>query len=404
MNRKYIIILVGIICTFLLIFGGFKLYQYLRIKFAKIEVVLVDDLTLEFNEERKLSSYIKSMNGNLIQDKIIKSTKLGKEKIKFYFINNQDIKVSYTFDINVVDTTAPLIWLGNKYNVKKGTDIDLTKKILCGDIVDSNPTCIIEGEYNLDEVGNYQLTFKATDKSGNVEEQPFTLNVYEPVENKPTPDTPVEEIRTNFSDVVATYKNENTRIGIDVSKWQKDIDFSKLKEQGVEFIMIRVGGTLGSEGEYFLDTKFEENIKEANKYGIDVGIYFYSYANSTEKAKKDAKWVLKQIKDYKVNLPIAFDWEEWSSFNEYNLSFFDLTSIADAFLDEVEKAGYEGMLYSSKTYLDNIWLPTKHDIWLAHYTDKTTYQGKFKMWQLCDNGKVDGIDTHVDIDILYEKG
>ena len=121
-----------------------------------------------------------------------------------------------------------------------------------------------------------------------------------------------------------------------------------------------------------------------------------------QKAKKDAEWVLKQIKKYDVSLPIAFDWEEWAYFNEYNLSFFGLTSMADSFLKTIENHGYKGMLYSSKAYLDTIWMPLDYDIWLAHYTSKTNYEGKFKFWQLCDNGKVDGIDTDVDIDIMYK--
>jgi len=75
--------------------------------------------------------------------------------------------------------------------------------------------------------------------------------------------------------------------------------------------------------------------------------------------------------------------------------------MAEAFLEEIENAGYKGMLYSSKTYLENIWLETPYDIWLAHYTPKTNYQGNYKMWQLCNNGKIDGIEGNVDIDILY---
>ena len=96
-------------------------------------------------------------------------------------------------------------------------------------------------------------------------------------------------------------------------------------------------------------------------------------------------WVVKQLKKYKVNLPIAFDWEEWAYFNDYNLSFFGLTSMAEAFLDTIKENGYQGMLYSSKTYLENIWFPTSYDIWLAHYTEKTNYQGKYRFWQICDN-------------------
>lgn len=166
--------------------------------------------------------------------------------------------------------------------------------------------------------------------------------------------------------------------------------------------MIRIGRTKGTNKEYFIDKNFIRNIEEANKYNIDTGIYFYSYSNSNESAIKDAKWVLKQIKDYQVTLPIAYDWEEWSSFNNYHLSFFGLTSMAESFLDTIENAGYDGMLYSSKSYLENIWFPTKYDVWVAHYTDSADYTGKYKMWQLCDNGRVDGIEGNVDIDIIYK--
>ena len=165
--------------------------------------------------------------------------------------------------------------------------------------------------------------------------------------------------------------------------------------------MIRVGGTRGRDGEYFVDDYFERNITEANKRNIDVGIYFYSYANSNEKAREEAKWVMEHIKDYNVTLPIAYDWENWSSFNDYNLSFFGLTNMAETFLNTVSDAGYEGLLYSSKNYLERLWFPSKYDTWLAHYVDKTNYKGDYKYWQLCSDGKIDGIKGAVDIDIMY---
>ena len=71
-------------------------------------------------------------------------------------------------------------------------------------------------------------------------------------------------------------------------------------------------------------------------------------------------------------------------------------------METIENAGYKSMLYSSKSYLEYIWLPTKYDIWLAHFTDKTNYKGKYKFWQLCDNGYVDGIIGGVDVDIMYD--
>jgi GH25 family lysozyme M1 (1,4-beta-N-acetylmuramidase) len=76
--------------------------------------------------------------------------------------------------------------------------------------------------------------------------------------------------------------------------------------------------------------------------------------------------------------------------------------MAEVFLSTVEGSGYQGMLYSSKKYLENIWMDTKYDIWLAHYTENTDFEGKYKIWQICDNGKVDGIEGTVDIDILFE--
>ena len=70
-------------------------------------------------------------------------------------------------------------------------------------------------------------------------------------------------------------------------------------------------------------------------------------------------------------------------------------------MNELEKKGYKAMLYSSKNYLEKIWLPTKYPKWLAHYTEKTDYQGKYKFWQLCNDGKISGINGPVDINIMY---
>lgn len=398
-NKKKLIISgillgVGVFVFFIIFF----LVPYLRIKYARIEVTLINDLTIEFAEKKNVSDFITSINGTILNDYEIDSTTLGKKTISFDFKNDDNIKVSYAYDIEVVDKTAPVVWLSGSYTITKGQDIDLAKKILCGDNADSNPNCYVEGEYDYDKVGVYPLVFKAEDQSGNVIEQKFNLNVVEPKKNTNMTQEPTY---TYFSDIVRDYKSEKTRIGIDVSSWQGEIDFDAIKNAGVEFIIIRVGGTRGRDGEYFIDNTFVRNITEANKRNIDVGIYFYSYANSNEKAKEEAKWVIEQLKDYKVNLPIAYDWENWSTFNEYNLSFFGLTNMAETFLDTLSDAGYEGLLYSSKNYLEKLWFPSKYDTWLAHYVNKTNYKGDFKYWQLCNDGKVDGIKGAVDIDILY---
>lgn len=399
MNKKKIIIIISIIVGILLLStGGYFLYRYIRVKTAKVEVKLSEKLEANFADTLRVSSFIESINGKIVDDYVIDTDKLGKKTINFEFVNEDGIKIKYSYVIDVVDKEAPLIWLGKSYNVTKGSEDYLLDKIMCGDNYDNNPKCYIEGEYNLDEVGSYKLVFKAEDSNGNKAEKKFTLNVNE---SKKGGSSNTEKVTTAFSDVVKDYKNDDTQIGIDVSKWQGDIDFSKLKASGVEFVIIRVGSSNGLNGENFVDSKFIQNVKNANAVGIPVGIYFYSYASTIDRAISDAKWIVEQIKDYKVDLPIAFDWENWGSFNKFDVSFFGLTNIAKGFMDTIKDAGYDAMLYSSKTYLENIWLPTSYPVWLAHYTKNTNYTGEYSFWQMCSNGRVDGISGDVDINIRY---
>ena len=167
--------------------------------------------------------------------------------------------------------------------------------------------------------------------------------------------------------------------------------------------MIKLGGTNGIDGDYYIDPKFKENIEGFLEQGIQVGVYFYSYARTIEQARKEAEFVLNEIKDYKVTLPIAFDWENWSSFNKFGISFKTLSDCANEFIKTVEKSGYSGVLYSSKNYLEKIWNTNGNNVWLAHYTDKTDYSGDYMMWQLTSGGVIPGItENTVDVDILYK--
>lgn len=397
-NKKLILIISIVVGIILLSVGGFLLYKYIEIKNAVVKVVLKDNLEADFADTLRVSSFIESINGKIVDDYYLNTDSLGKKKIDFEYINDDGIKIKYNYEINVVDREAPLIWLGKSYNVTRRSEDNLIDKIMCGDNYDNNPECVIEGDYNLDNVGSYNLVFKATDSSGNVSKKKFILNVNEASSKKES--NGVKSV-TEFSDVIKNYKNDNTQIGIDVSKWQGDIDFSKLKSAGVEFVIIRIGSSTGINGENFIDSKFIQNIKNANSVGIPVGVYFYSYANSVDRAISDAKWIIENIKDYKVELPIAFDWENWGSFNTYELSFFGLTNMAKRFMDTVKDAGYDAMLYSSKTYLENIWMSVDYPVWLAHYTKNTNYAGDYSYWQICSNGRVDGINGDVDIDIRY---
>ena len=398
LTKKNIIITICIL-VIIIGLGSYFLINYLRVKNAAIKVTLDDTLETEFLSDVKVSDFISDINGTIVDDYVIDTTDVGKKKVEFEYINNDNIKVKYQYEINIVDNVPPLIWLNSSYTVNVGSDISLTDKILCGDDTDPDPTCEVIGKYDMNEAGTYPLVFKATDNSGNVSEKKFNLIVREPKSS--TTSSGSASTKTLFSEVVDAHKSENTEIGIDISKWQGDVDFNALKDAGVEFVIIRVGTSSGINGENLVDSKFVQNIKGANAAGIPVGVYFYSYANSIDRARNDALWVLEQIKDYEVDLPIAFDWENWSFYNEFNLSFFGLYSMAGSFIETVRDNGYEGMLYSSKNYLEDIWFKGDYPVWLAHYTTKTNYEGEYDFWQLCNNGRVAGINGDVDINVRF---
>ena len=182
---------------------------------------------------------------------------------------------------------------------------------------------------------------------------------------------------------------------------QDDIDWKKVKNNGVEFAMIRIGFGHTNSGEIKLDNWYKNNIKKAKEQGIKVGLYFYSYASSIKEVQEQTKWILDTLDHEQLDLPIAFDWEDWGDFNSYKVSFKKLNDIAKTFISDIEKEGYTGMLYGSAYYLNRIW-DNYDKIWLAYYTDNNDYEKPFMMWQLTSTAEVNGIDGSVDVDILYK--
>ena len=386
--------------------------ELLQNKFDKNDIP-TSDLEIPFNSNKKISDFIKGDNIQVVDDFKINTRRLGTFKIKYKYINEEENIVNDSITIKISDTTPPDVWLGRVKNVKTTYTGNLLDDIVCVDDTDDNPKCKIKGYYNTKKRGRYHLTFEAEDKFGNKTSKPFILNVINPSEPPlylPTNPIPpkIEEVepqpsRYNISDIIKKHKTNNTKIGIDVSVWQGDIDFQKVKDAGVEFVFIRVGSRLGIEGDYFVDSKFIQNIEGFNKVGIPVGIYFYSYANNPLKSKEEAEWVINQIKDYKVDLPVAFDWESWSFYNAFHMSYNTLAETGEAFLNTIKNAGYKTLLYGSKNYLEKAWYDLDHDEWLAHYAPSTSYKGNYKYWQLTSSGIVPGINGRVDINIFYDK-
>lgn len=188
--------------------------------------------------------------------------------------------------------------------------------------------------------------------------------------------------------------------GIDISKYQGDINFNEVKKNNIDFVIIRIGYGMYENQK---DNKFEQNYNNAIKANLPVGVYLYSYATNENEAKKEAQVTLKWLNKRKLNLPVYYDVEDKS---QNSISKEKLTSICMAYCQEIEKAGYWAGIYANKywltTHLHYKNLQNKYTIWVAQYNKTNTYKGKYDMWQYTSQGKVKGISTNVDMNILYK--
>lgn len=194
-------------------------------------------------------------------------------------------------------------------------------------------------------------------------------------------------------------------LGIDVSVWQEKIDWQQVKEAGVEFAMIRVGWRGSEKGVLSEDENAQVNFAGAAAAGIKVGAYFFSQAVSVEEAVEEAEYLLDRIKDWKVEMPVVYDWEFVSEDSRTaGVDARTLTDCTKAFCDRVAAAGYQPMVYfnadhsQNKVYLREL---TEYSFWLARYDTVLNYPYKVDMWQYSDQGKVPGISGNVDINLYF---
>lgn len=213
---------------------------------------------------------------------------------------------------------------------------------------------------------------------------------------------------TSSSDQI--YEVNQLVYGIDVSRWQGDIDWSKVAADGITFAMIKCGG--GDDGLYE-DRKFKQNIQGALANGIQVGIYFYSGATDAKTAYDEASFCINLIKDYQITYPVAFDWE-------LKTGYYDqVTQACETFCNVVKSYGYQPMVYSNRNrWYDNFdgeKLAGKFKVWMAcywseyYYTstrwaygdDLASFKWHYDMWQYGVTDTVDGIDGYVDMNIAF---
>lgn len=195
--------------------------------------------------------------------------------------------------------------------------------------------------------------------------------------------------------------------GIDISKYQGDIDWNKVKEQGMEYAIIRVGNRGYSEGNIVLDEKFHKNMKNAIAAGIEVGVYFYSQAITVEEAREEAAFVIENTKNYELSYPVVFDSEEVGVDEARTdaVTQAEMTDITIAFCEEIKAAGYHPMVYGNiKWFMARVDMTrlVEYDKWFAQYFNTPFFPYELAMWQYTATGQLDGITGNVDVNLCFK--
>lgn len=188
--------------------------------------------------------------------------------------------------------------------------------------------------------------------------------------------------------------------GIDVSHWQGTIDFNKVKSNGVDFVIIKAGG---SDNGFYKDKKFESYYKGAVDAGLHVGAYYFVGKNCTSKKDgvADAKRFMKIIKDKQFSFPVVLDYEAPNALDPKGN-----TAAAIGFCDTLESNKYYVSIYASDIsgFKDRLQIDKvdKYDKWVAKYSKEPTYVKNYGLWQYSSHGKLDGITGYVDLNVSYK--
>ncbi|MBQ7171339.1 MAG: hypothetical protein IJR89_03565 [Clostridia bacterium] len=295
------------------------------------------------------------------------------------------------------DTSAPFFLAFNRYvALEKGSKFNIHRYLSYADDLDPDVVFTVTGTVDPDTVGVYPLSLEIRDAAGNASYASMEVEIVEAF----PPSQPVEpEPPRAFDDFLKTYQNENAAVGIDVSRWQGEIDFERVAAAGCEFVIIRIGGYADG---LFEDPYYRANIRGAKKAGLKVGVYWYSEENGPAAVREHAAYLYELLDGEELDLPVFFDWEDFLWFETYRMSLRDLNEMFLAFREEAEARGCRAALYNSKYYLGLLWNDAVKEggVWLAHYVDETSYTGEYFLWQQ-GIGRIDGIDGDVDYDVFY---
>ena len=192
-------------------------------------------------------------------------------------------------------------------------------------------------------------------------------------------------------------------VGIDVSKWNGNINWNQVKNSGISYVIIRCGYRGSTQGSLIEDSMFVENIKGATAAGLKVGVYFVTQAVDEREAVEEASMVLEKIKGYTISYPVFLDVEPSGGRGD-KISKETRTAVCKAFCQTIQNAGYTAGVYANKYWLTEMMDAgslSAYKIWLAQYADKPTYTGRYDLWQYRSTGRVSGISGDVDMNHSY---
>lgn len=198
-------------------------------------------------------------------------------------------------------------------------------------------------------------------------------------------------------------QNLPSSVGVDVSKWQGEIDWQKVKEAGIEFAFIRIGVRGYESGKLSEDEYGQANLDGAAAAGLKVGAYFFSQALNIKEVDQEIAFMLEIIGDRQLDLPLVLDWEiPTADARTAKMDRRTLTGLQLHFISEMQTRGITPMVYFNWHQSENLYYLNELEeapFWLALYQDRMTYPWKVEYWQYTDKGKVPGINGPVDINV-----
>ena len=230
-----------------------------------------------------------------------------------------------------------------------------------------------------------------------------------PVEGAEISTYSAENLKEDANVYYEYYENGKkiSHLGVDLSEYQGEVDFEKVKASGVEFVMLRIGGRFyGAEGKLYEDGAFDTYYEQAKAAGLKVGAYYFSQAASVADAQEEAAQTIKKLNGRTLDYPVAFDWENIGDDEARTdgVTGAELTSIAEAFCDAINEAGYKSIVYANAGQMFVMYdfeTMKNYDFWLADYREFPTMYYNYDMWQYATDGAVDGIEGEVDLNISF---